>query len=1697
MLDPSYNYISSAIVDHFQSVPPLEGDRFHVQFEKKDDVEKLFIALNAKAATVLNYMGYESCVLQSSGADIIIAASHNATEHFLTNLRNRTAEQVGDFSGKALLIIHNSDLDSIVGGAESLSKDSRPLHSESLRKKLVENINSSSLQSHEKHVLETVLFEMHETTYEDVSSIFAYTPFMSILEKGKMTPANWNELSLFPDPELAHIPEIPASRERIKQNSDWYDKVQTINRYSANPKDDLEYEYSNAGADALICDDWMLNSFGKVSKWRQDKNSKTLPEYLDIKKDLFNDKYEFWDRAEGTSSAASKRRHIIIFNPDHVPEIVFTLNFNSTVKQKSIRTSSKPLISVDARSNAITVTSKECDKQCIIDQFIYEDKEVSGKYIFNILILPLSSDFLNQHKANYKINGGIRSRRIQLFYDGLMVFNDQHEAEHRFTLKADDEIILSSLEKNLVTLDESADEDKLPFTLKLNDIVIPCEVYRESTKPVRITGTRIWKWKREKSRNFQYADDNKLIFGNDAYYTHRGRTNYFLNLEKEIITQYPTDCLWEHGKSGLAPKHLSIGKGLKNAFRMLGDYYRQYDLLPSLACLTQELVALMEDYIKEYQQELNSIEEREHLSDEEHNLLKIGSIEHFDGEHQMLFTPMHPLNIAYQLEFFERTQETEVPEEVLKCLSPASLLPYINDPKDWSKKMQPIPETELPEWIVYKQCHTLNRGWHNEYVQKLITGKIEDYINHFPNLFTGSVKAPVRVNLMHMGDCTDVLKGIVLYFKRAIVSKKGDFSQINPVNICSYGDHGHSNKFEEFARYSDPQLILRDFDIDLESNRKNDANDVLKILQEKLRFYLKPISEDPAYAHISFFRFNQNAIDYTYQSMDTIKTGTSLGGVVNAVPSVFRGQKYLTGFGTKDLPSKESKLITLTKSLNALARVAFAPHPYSSNDALYATLKEKQKDQLDKIYDSSNWVTLIDPKVDLNFFKMHETAKDLVIIHYSDQYNNSSGYDAITVTRKSKHYQAILKDYLNNKNLVSKNDDELKLIDMFNAINGDWLLQLIAGKKHFPREKISILSAVKTMMAFLSHPNIVWIPLSLEEILRVSGGVGLKQSEGLFSAKNLGEKGPHCDDLLMAGFERKDDETKIHLYPVEVKIGINNPSVLEKAKKQGLHTAQTLRKFLDTCKKDFTSQFYRNFFAKLILAGAEKMELYNILPTTDWKKVISENRADMLNDNYQITWSLEKYIGQAAVLSFEKDRFKRSVENKGEVMVLELPEFDGYNNLLLDIPALFKNFKDPETSFDEKFLLQNQFISGQDSFTSEKIEDNATAERGSIYNILQTQEEQTESETHPTSNCIEVVLGSLMDTNEEIKWVPSKLTNPHMMILGGSGKGKTQTVKSVIYQLAKQGVPSVVIDFNDDFIDDDFLDKTGFSLQDASQGIEVNPFEIQIDPHTNQKVSYNTVVYSLPDTLDEIFNFGSREKRIVKSMISDLYTSAGFSRNPDSWSNPVPPFDRLADRIEIFADDEPKEADRCENILSKLSPVFDLNLFRGTEEDIFDRYFTTGAVFRLKSLAAYGTSVQSAVMQFILEKVYNRMVTLEHSQQLKFCCIVDEAHYLKMNSKIDNLAKEARKFGIGLVLATQEAKDLSLSVWANTNTSIALGLAKNDADTFVSYLGIQKASQQTISLQLQNFNPFEAIIKNDEYSPYAPVMIKPYYLMFQ
>lgn len=234
----------------------------------------------------------------------------------------------------------------------------------------------------------------------------------------------------------------------------------------------------------------------------------------------------------------------------------------------------------------------------------------------------------------------------------------------------------------------------------------------------------------------------------------------------------------------------------------------------------------------------------------------------------------------------------------------------------------------------------------------------------------------------------------------------------------------------------------------------------------------------------------------------------------------------------------------------------------------------------------------------------------------------SSGYDAITVTKKSKQYQNTISRYLEKNGVENVQIHSKKIINMFNALNGDWLLRMLSYKSHFPVEKLSILSAMKLSVKRYSLEDIIWVPISLEEILRVSGSVGLSQSGSIFSARNLGFDGKTSDDLLLVGI-LNGENVKVTFYPIEVKIGKVESDYLEKGIKQALRTRQIFDEIIQEgpCRgKNIKTRLYRNFFMQQVLVNAEKMMLYEVgEDMSGWELVVrSDLRRKLLNEEYEV-----------------------------------------------------------------------------------------------------------------------------------------------------------------------------------------------------------------------------------------------------------------------------------------------------------------------------------------------------------------------------------------------------------------------------------------------------------------------------------------------
>ena len=427
-----------------------------------------------------------------------------------------------------------------------------------------------------------------------------------------------------------------------------------------------------------------------------------------------------------------------------------------------------------------------------------------------------------------------------------------------------------------------------------------------------------------------------------------------------------------------------------------------------------------------------------------------------------------------------------------------------------------------------------------------------------------------------------------------------------------------------------------------------------------------------------------------------------MDGLSAGVPSQRLADTYRTGFGTK-YANKSKDVVRIATQYNAL-NAAINGDAYRSDYCYALRMGVTKQKILERVYDASNWVTFINPKVDLNYFKSDEASKDLMIIHYSDQYNmTSSGYDAITVTKKSKQYQNAISRYLELNGVDDVEQHSKQIINIFNALNGDWLLRMLSYKSHFPIEKLSILSAMKYSVKRYQMDNVVWIPISLEEILRVSRSVGLSQGDSIFSVKNLGFEGLTSDDLLLVGIKNAD-KVQVTFYPIEVKIGKVKADYLEKGVKQAIKTRSIFDEILESgdCKdKGIKTRLYRNFFIQQVLVNAGKMQLYEIgNDKLKWSLITdSDLRGKLISEDYEIVDSLIPEMGKAGVIAFREDCVNEREFRNQDVLIIEKSKKDGVNILAQDIDEI----EEVNWSLIEDKPLDNIESDGNDESNDEDI----------------------------------------------------------------------------------------------------------------------------------------------------------------------------------------------------------------------------------------------------------------------------------------------------------------------------------------------------------------------------------------------------------
>lgn len=664
------------------------------------------------------------------------------------------------------------------------------------------------------------------------------------------------------------------------------------------------------------------------------------------------------------------------------------------------------------------------------------------------------------------------------------------------------------------------------------------------------------------------------------------------------------------------------------------------------------------------------------------------------------------------------------------------------------------------------------------------------------------------------------------------------------------------------------------------------------------------------------------------------------------------------------------------------------------------------KQLLNRSYDSSLWTTIIDPKVTLDFFT---SQKDVVLIHYSDQYTSCAGYDAVTVTKQVELFLRLLQT---GQSTV----DSQQLLAEFNAFNGEWLLKMLRSNEKERKEKHGIIGAYKFVQSMLLQSDICWIPLSVAEMIRVSGNVGLRMKESDLSRHLQGyQKGAISDDVLFVGFK----DNNLYLLPLEVKTG---------ARPDYNHAGQQARELKRYLQQDIlgpktlASQLYRALFIRQVLMQVEKLRLYGVLDN-DKLSPLLERREWWLTGDYQLG-ELADYAEGFVVAHVDSGTcfdlsYKETAEN---ILQIEIP-YSLLPSLIAaqgDQPPLAERYRVPE-----KYLLKPEC----DVNSSHPVQVATTTEPPPISALELPQPEASALTPSNVRNTpLQILFGHDAVRQNPLYWEPTntaKFMNTNTGIIGTMGTGKTQFTKSLVTQLMRNqsynvdGKPIglLIFDYKSDYVDDAFLEATGAKRYQLSL-LPYNPLSLFGD----MPMLPRHTAMAFAETMGKAYNLGVKQRMKLVTLIMECYDLAGIVPHDRSTWNRVAP--TIEDVWQQYLAQEKVDED---SLYAALYNLAGFQIFETDPEKMTSLYDLVDGVTVIE-LAGYPSEIQNLVVALTLDLFYAQMqkrgkpTVRGDYRQLTKMILVDEAdNFMRQDfASLRKILKEGREYGVGAILSTQE-----------------------------------------------------------------------------
>lgn len=339
------------------------------------------------------------------------------------------------------------------------------------------------------------------------------------------------------------------------------------------------------------------------------------------------------------------------------------------------------------------------------------------------------------------------------------------------------------------------------------------------------------------------------------------------------------------------------------------------------------------------------------------------------------------------------------------------------------------------------------------------------------------------------------------------------------------------------------------------------------------------------------------------------------------------------------------------------------------------------------------------------------------------------------------------------------------------------------------------------------------------------------------------------------------------------------------------------------------------------------------------------------------------------------------------------------------------------------------------------------------------------------------------NSNREVRYFPkgkgnSPLPNYNIMVTGSSGKGKTQFIKSFIFQQGRNETSFTIIDFKNDYSDNQFCDLCNLKKVSVKlQGIPYNPLIPRLVKDEDSESEYYDVsehINGICSVLGSTFRLGDQQEAQLKRAVREVFKLSGLeTRGTLKYEKGMsfPTFNEIGDYLDSGDKD-------LEKLYNRLDPLFDLNLFPDKYKDVgFENIINESHIIKVSDIQ--NDNIKNAIAKLIVVSAHGYYLGSEHKSNVSKYFVFDEAHRILDSAFVEKFIRECRAFGVGVLLSSQQPDDFPDDVLGQLATKIIHG---NE--------GIAKLTKKIKDLisfsqddsYINNLQTFEAIVNNQDYN---------------